>query len=57
VDLRVWLLQTGDPINPNRIRPDAGVGDRGGEIIQDLIEACHHGIPGWRLDRLVILNL
>jgi hypothetical protein len=48
------LLQPGNPINPKGIRHRAVVCDRGGEIIQDLIEARHHGIRRWRLNRLMI---
>ena len=54
---RAQLLQPGDPINPNRIRHGAGIGHREGEIIQNLIQAHHHGIRYWRLNRLMIPEL
>jgi len=54
---RAWLLQSGDPINPDRMRHGAGVGDCGGEIIQDSVEARHHGIRHWRLIRLMVPEL
>jgi hypothetical protein len=51
------LLQSGDPVNPNRVRHERGVGDNRGQLLQHLIKACGHRIRGQRLDRLVILKL